>query len=745
MGQTQVQPRSETFEAWSTAIYGAALFQSAALLFLVQPMFAKEILPLLGGTPAVWNTCVVFYELMLLAGYLYAFALQRWLAPRVQLVVHLVLVLVVLAYVPLRIHALGAPPPSATPVPWLLLTLLFSLGVPLLVLGATSPLLQSWFAATTHRRAADPYFLYAASNAGSMIGLLSYPFLLEPFLGVHSQTLIWSVGYFVLIACLASAGIVLFRGAEKSAAPPVDDAPAHIASRRIVRWILLAFVPSSLMLSVTTYMTTDIAPIPLLWVLPLGLYLLTFVIAFSRGNEWRVRILPKITPFALLLLIVVMAAQVAWPRPLLITIHLATFFLIALTCHSLLVADRPPKRQLTDFYLWLATGGALGGIFTAIIAPLIFTTVVEYPLVLVLAAFFIRDDTARDHEPQGDTLFLDILRPLMLGGVLAICIVLLARFAPQAPPVAVTLAFAAAAIVAGVFFSRPARFALAVGGIFLCSILFAASHETRLYVERNFFGISTVLAFGPYHVLVHGQTIHGVENMLPARRNEPLTYYTRSGPLGQIFSSLGPQVERAPVAVVGLGIGAAMCYRTRGEQWIIYEIDPAVDRIARDTHFFTFIDNCAPSAPTLIGDARLSLDQAVKNRFSLMILDAYSADYIPVHLLTREALQIYSRKLTPHGVMAFHISNQWFDLEPVLGSLAGDASLTCYVEHDANVTAAEASAGKSWSDWAVIARAREDIAALIHDVRWHPCRLSKFPVWTDDYSSLVTTLKVLAH
>jgi hypothetical protein len=732
-----MQSTAARSEGWSIGLFGSALFLSAALLFLVQPMFAKALLPLLGGAPAVWNTCVVFFELILLAGYLYAYFLQRWAKPAVQVGVHLALVLSVLMFLPLRVHAPFPPPTSVTAVVWLLATLFLSLGVPLLVLSATSPLLQSWFGNISHRRSQDPYFLYAASNAGSMLGLLSYPFVIEPLVGLHTQSWIWSLGYFGLVACLAVAGIVLYRSAGSAG----DDSPAApvtetITLGRKAKWVLLAFIPSSLMLSVTTYISTTIAPMPLLWVVPLALYLLTLVIAFSAGSDQRLARLRRYAPYIFVVVIIVMSAQVTWWEPLLFVIHLAAFFVIALTCHSLLAADRPSKEHLTEFYLWLATGGALGGIFTAILAPLVFRTVVEYPLILILAAFFLRDPA------QGSTpsRTWDLWLPAALGGALAVFISLEARYAPHELVLKVTLAFVVAGLIAAVSFKRPWGFAVSIAALLLCSVLFSATIEDRLYVERNFFGINSVLSLGPFHILSHGPTVHGIENMVADKRDIPLTYYARTGPLGDIFSRLKP-LKNGQIATVGLG--TALCFHTPQQRWTIYEIDPAVDRIARDQSLFEYVADCAPDTPTVLGDARLSLQRAPDNTYDLIILDAYSADYIPVHLLTQEALALYNQKMTDSGVLAFHITNNWFDLEPPLTSLAQSLGLSCFVKHDKYLWINQARAGKYRSDWLVMARRADVLTPLVQqDRQWERCPPSTFRVWTDDYSSLVTAIPV---
>jgi SAM-dependent methyltransferase len=733
----------ERFDRITTAVFGAALFMSAALLFLVQPMFAKALLPLLGGAPAVWNTCVVFYELILLAGYWYAFSMQRRLPLSRQFLVHLALLLLVLVLLPLRVHAFLPPPTSVTAVPWLLITLLVSLGLPLLVLSATSPLLQSWFAATTHQRAHDPYFLYAASNAGSLLGLLIYPFVLEPRIGLHSQSFIWTVGYLVLVVCLGLAAFIAYRSARSESSSgestPAESTPNgsnEIGSRRKLRWVVLALIPSSLMLSVTSYLSTVIAPIPLLWVVPLALYLLTFIIAFSGDSDARLRRLRQITPIVVLLLVVAMATYYQWVLSFVI-LPLTAFFLIALTCHSLLAADRPSKTHLTEFYLWLAGGGAAGGIFMAIIAPLIFTSVVEYPLVLIAAAYFTRAPA----EPTRRAILWDLELPLLLGVLFATLISLEARYMPSRLQGDAILGFWVAAAIALVLFRRPLGFAASVAALFLCSALFTTTQENRIYVERNFFGVLSVLAVEGYHKLYHGQTMHGVENMRPGYRDNPLSYYARSGPLGQLFAHLGPELKHGSIAVVGLGVGSALCYHTEGQQWTIYEIDPAMDSIARDRRFFHFIDDCAPQTPTVLGDARLSLEKAPDATYDLMILDAYSADYVPVHLVTREAVSLYVRKLKPHGVLAFHITSNWIDLEPVLSALAADADLQCYVQHQ-RINLAEAETGKTPSNWIALAPAGPATDALQRDPRWYACRPTRFPVWTDDYSSLVTAIPV---
>ncbi|MBV8172607.1 MAG: fused MFS/spermidine synthase [Candidatus Eremiobacteraeota bacterium] len=737
-------------DVWATAIYASALFVSAALMFLVQPMFAKALLPLLGGAPAVWNTCVVFYELILLAGYWYAFVLQRRLGLNAQIGVHIAIVLAAVAFLPLRVLTPFPPPTSVTAVPWLLITLLISLGIPLFVLSATSPLLQSWFARTPDPRSRDPYFLYASSNAGSMVGLLAYPFVLEPVIGLRAQSLIWMIGYFVLVVFLGLAGLIAFRqvrsgaGAEPaaSAAGSIDETDAHVetlAPARKLRWVLLAFVPSSLMLSVTSFISAEVAPLPLLWVVPLALYLLTLVIAFSGDSEARLRRLYISAPIAVLVLILLIGNQVNPSTALAMLIHLIAFFIIALTCHSMLAADRPAREHLTEFYLWIAIGGALGGVLNAIVAPAVFNGVYEYPLVLVLAAFFLRNPA---QPPVSRPRLWDLELPLLLGAALAVFLSIELRRPQATAGTAIEIAFVTAAFLAFVLFRRPLGFAVSVAALLLCIVLVRATTEFNLYAGRNFFGVKTVVARLHYHYLVHGTTIHGIENMQPERRDVPLSYFTRSGPLGQIFTALGPQLRRSSIALVGEGAGSAVCFRTPAQNWTLYEIDPQIDLVARDPHLFAYVGDCGGATPTVIGDARLSLDRAPDDTYDLMILDAYSADYVPVHLLTREAMAMYKSKLRAGGVLAFHATSIWFNLVPELSRLAADAGLTCYVNHDTSLLAAEAATGKRPSIWVAMGAAGGGIDVVARNARWQRCPPTSFRLWTDDYSSLITAFAI---
>ncbi len=726
-------------------VYAATIFLSAALLFLVQPMFARMALPLLGGSPGVWNTAMVFYQATLLLGYGYAHVTMTRLGVRRQAVLHLVLLLLPLSALPIGIASGWTPPTSANPIPWLLLLMTVAVGAPFFVVSTSSPVLQRWFAATGHPAAADPYFLYAASNAGSMLALLAYPVLLEPRLELVRQSRLWAVGYLLLVVLFAGCAWLLWRASK---APPVintaaagaaADAPeesdAGLTRGQRLRWVLLSFVPSSLMLSVTTHLSTDVAPVPLLWIIPLALYLLTFILVFARRPLLPQALLVRAMPVTVVALALILAMRSTQPLFLLIALHLISFFVIAMVCHGEIARHRPPTRHLTEFYLWMSVGGVLGGIFNALLAPLLFSAVAEYPLTLVLACLLAP-------RPEGMVStrrqrLLDGALPLALGlltvgltkvvGVSAISSGQLALASIFGPPV--LLAFFAS--------RRPVRFGLGIAAILAAGSLWPLDYSRALYVERSFFGVHRVTQgiVSANHFLIHGSTQHGMQSRDPARRREPLTYYYRTGPIGQMFAAL-PVPAQGSVAVVGLGTGTLAAYGKKDQRWTFFEIDPAVERIARNPAFFTYLQDSSADIEVTLGDARLSLARSAR-KYDRIILDAYSSDAVPIHLITREALALYMSRLKENGVVAFHISNRHLDLEPVLAGLARDAGLICLIQRDMDIAAAESAAGKSISVWAIMARNRAHLGALAQDRRWTVAREQpNMALWTDNYSSI---------
>jgi hypothetical protein len=716
-------------------LFAITLFVSALLLFWVQPMFSRMVLPTLGGSPAVWNTAMVFFQTALLGGYLYAHLVSRRLGLRRQVALHLALLTVASLTLPIAIGPDWTPPTEGTPVLWLIALLAWCLGLPFLVVSSTAPLLQKWFAASGHPAGHDPYFLYGASNLGSMLALLGYPLLLEPVLTLERQNEAWASGYAMLALLVAACGLAVWRrpragdASHESLAAP-DTRTIGWAQR--LHWLALAFAPSSLLLAVTAYITTDLASVPLLWVVPLSLYLLTFVIVFARRPVLRHAWMIKAQPFIVIPLVLVFTQSAAfW---LVLPLHLAAFFVTAMVCHGELAKRRPATSHLTEFYLWMAFGGMLGGVFNALLAPIAFDWVLEYPLALVIACLLRpRLDHRRGGLPANLAMPLIVLLLMLLqvqwrrlglpdlgaGGALALLV-----------PVAMLLyGFAA----------RPLRFGLGVAAVLSVALLAGEPNQVQARA-RSFFGVYTI-RHDPagYHFLVHGTTVHGAQHTDPARRSEPLTYFHREGPLGQIFEALEDHPPHS-VGAVGLGIGTVACYRGPGQHWTFFEIDPLVERIARNRRYFHYLEDCAPEAPVVLGDARRSLQEVSSGQYDLMILDAFSSDAIPVHLLTREAFALYLDKLAPGGLIALHISNRNLDLAPVVATLLADAGLAGRIQTQVPPLEAQ-RAYRNAATWVAIARSEAELGALAGDPRWHRMPAASAQPWTDDFSNLIGALR----
>ena len=469
--------------------------------------------------------------------------------------------------------------------------------------------------------------------------------------------------------------------AQKRVAP--TPATEQLTARRQWRWVLLAFVPCSLMLSVTTYVTSEVAPIPLLWVVPLAIYLLAFILVFARRrwlpHRWMVRALP----FAVVAVVYTLIGRVLGPIGLLIGLHLVGQFVISMVCLGELANDRPASEHLTEFYLWVSAGGVLGGMFNALLAPLIFSTVAEYPVTLVLACMMTPGRGASSSLPFRHKLKLDFALPVVIGLFTANLTDWLreATFWPLHSRRA--LMYGVPVVLCLLFVRRPLRFALSVACVFVACRLVPGYQDRTLCVERSFFGINRI-SLDPAAGSIGCRTVipsTAFRTSIRTVTREPLGYFTRTGPFGQAFAALDSALKQR-VGVIGLGAGSLACYGTRGEQWTFFEIDPVVEGIARDPGFFTFLKDCPANVDVVLGDARLSLQKADDGQFGVLVLDAYSSDTIPLHLITKEALALYLRKLAPDGALIFHISNRHLRLERVLGVLAEDAGLACLIEAD---------------------------------------------------------------
>jgi spermidine synthase len=764
------------------------MFVGATLLFVVQPMVGKMILPLLGGTPAVWSTCMVFFQAALLAGYAYAHASTAWLgaSPR-QALLHLGILVIPLSVLPLAVNPHFLRGGAANPVLDVLLLLSVSVGLPFFVVSATAPLLQKWFSHTGHPAARDPYFLYAASNLGSMLALLGYPTLIEPRLHLRgeswmTQTRLWSVGYVALAALIALCALVLWRRAAvpapvpvESSVPPASSAlvlppsmlPASMLNneppsmRRRLRWIVLAFVPSSLFIGATTYITTDVAAVPLLWVLPLAIYLLSFILTFGHWPDRLHRLVTRATLPVLLTVLFLMVS--GFKQRIWITMlwHFLLLLLVALACHGELARSRPASRYLTEFYLLLSVGGVLGGLFNALIAPVVFGSLAEYPLVMVLAGVLL---SARDPGPSrsrradlvlalavvglGLVLYSDSLSVRIdfefLTGLLKIPSERAVEWLTPIRRAANKILMYGLPLV-GVFAlrRRPWVMGAALGCLLLVSGYVDARRDDQIRQSRSFFGVLQVSRDESYTELRHGTTLHGRQSRDPARRGEPLSYYTREGPIGRLFAELDRRSTTRRTAVIGLGTGTLAAYARPGDAITFYEIDSLVRDIAFDRRYFTYVSDAAARGVSIrveMGDARIRMEAVRKERpgelYDLIVVDAFSSDAIPVHLLTREALRLYFDMLKVGGLLALHLSNRYLSLEPVVANLAEEAQLEGVVWSDE----APAIDGATSSTWAVLARTREALGNLARDEKWDATKLEVDPrvgVWTDDFHNLL--------
>jgi spermidine synthase len=723
--------RSVSPEAW---LFAAAMMLSSALLFVIEPMLGKLVLPSLGATPAVWTTCMLFFQAVLLAGYAYAHAAASWLGPRRQAALHVAALAIAAVTLPVTVDASGATTSQSTPVTWLLGALARSAGLPFLLVAATAPALQVWFAALGSRGSQDPYFLYAASNFGSLAGLLAYPLLVEPAWTLREQSQLWSFGYWLLVGVVIACACLLW-GTRRSA-PAIESDRAEVddvdAARR-ARWVALSFAPSSLMLGATTYITTDLASMPLLWVVPLALYLVTLVLAFSRHQPLRALFASRAVCLVSLPLLVAVLTDASSPAALLLPLHLLALFLGAGSCHAALAADRPSAARLTEYYLWVSLGGVLGGACNAILAPLVFRGVTEYPLAIVLVCLLGRSG------PKPRLVWPDVAVAAGLAALLAATSVGARTLGAATSRVAQLAVYLVPALLCYSFVGRPVRFALGLGAIVLAGLVAPLSPSVLIHEERSFFGVLRVThdRAERFHVLVHGNTIHGRQSLDRDDRREPMSYYHRRGPLGQLFAAVDDSSSYVRVAAVGLGAGAMASYARPGDQWTFYEIDPGMIAIARDEHYFTFLMDCRAAVPAIVaGDARLRLREAPAGAYDLIVLDAFSSDSIPIHLVTREALELYLQKLAPGGRVAFHVSHRLLDLRRVLGALAADRGLVARIRED---PPGEALArGQDSSRWVVMARSGGDLGAIDADPRWQPLPIaSDARPWTDDFSNVL--------
>jgi hypothetical protein len=736
--------RSASRDRLVLTVYTSAIFVSALLLFSVQPLFTRMVLPRLGGSPAVWSVAMVFFQSLLLAGYAYAHYLTQVRNRAVAVAVHLALLLIAWLTLPLSIASGWGEPPTSGYAFWLLGLFVVSIGLPFFALAANNPLLQAWFVRTGHPNGPDPYFLYASSNIGSFLALLSYPVLLEPVFTLRSQNLLWTGGYGVLIVLIAGCGLLLLRSPATAAVdrPAGDrDAPSPAWMLR-ARWIFLAAVPSGLLIAVTAHISTDVAAAPLLWVLPLSLYLLTWVLVFQSRPLLPHRWMLMAQPLAIAGVVILLA--IGGEQNLLLTLggHLLCFFVIAMACHGELARSRPAARYLTGFYVALSFGGMVGGLFAGLIAPFTFSWVAEYPILLALAALC-RPAAGAERLPRWSRWYWPLL------AVVAVALVapawsdgwLMRWLGDHRVWVIGAMGLVSALLALGLEANRWKIFATVV--VALALIRAYPSDDGRVETVRSFFGVHKIVVTpnGQYHVLMHGTTIHGAQKFqnddgTPVTgRPEPISYYHQDGGIGQAITAIRAR-KGGPlrVAVIGLGAGTLTCASKPGETWRFFEIDQSMVETARDPRYFTFIGNCEPDLKPVIGDARLTFAKEPNGSYDLIIVDAYSSDAIPIHLATKQAMQIYKDKLAPQGAVVMHVSNRHLELASVVVGIAEANDLKSWAYSEDSSRDNEYIFATSV---VVSARAEADVGELASSDSWELTAADPDQrVWTDDYSNV---------
>ena len=652
--------------------YVATMLLSACLLFLVQPMFARMALPLLGGTPAVWAIAMCFFQAMLLGGYAYAHVLKKYVSPRTAVALHVALMACAWLFLPVAIPPVDVPASGAGAGIWLVGLMARAIGFPFFMLSATAPLLQSWFARTSHQNSDNPYFLYSASNIGSIGALMLYPFIVEPLMGLHTQSLLWSIGYGILTIAIALCGLLML-GNFKPLVTGWNIAPAlAVPLSQKVWWVFMAFVPSALLVAWTNHITTDIASAPFLWLPPLVLFLLTFVLVFRDvalvSLKWARWLQLASLPVAFVVQFALPLNQAVW----VMAIGAVSFFSTALICHRQLYESRPDAAKLTEFYMLMSFGGVLGGLFVSLVAPLVFTSVAEYPILLILGV-------AAQIELFGDENIRGQLRsPVLILAVFTGLLIVIGHTAANGSSSffstqAVEMAFLGAAAF---LFIRSKHAMLAVlAMVTLFGVKFLSPVQERV-AYRSYFGVLSVADStldGPYRVLTHGTTMHGAQRLDEVAsgfkgRPHALTYYSPEGGMARALLGTQARLQNGVYRIVGLGTGSLACYSRPGEDWAYYEIDRDVIKVARDPNQFTFLPNCVPDMKMIEGDARITLAHGPAEKADYFLVDAFSSDSIPIHLITTEAMKLYFSHLKDDGVLVMHVTNRYMDLVPVVAA-----------------------------------------------------------------------------
>lgn len=724
--------RTEQRGMGTAVLFAVTSFVGAALLFMVQPLAAKLVLPSFGGSATVWSTSSLFFQVLLLLGYLYAHLSTQRLGAYWQPRAHLLVLALPLMALPVALPADAAPSEDTSPALWLLLVLALMVGLPFLVLSATGPLIQRWYSWSGGPRADDPYFLFAGSNLGSFVGLLSYPFVIEPSFSLSQQRLGWSWGLVGFLALMAVCGASV-RSPRGEARPEVlRPRSGRPTTSQVLSWGALAFLPSCLMLSVTAHISTDVAPIPLVWVLPLAVYLASFVAAFARTSRRAPVLLTRMAVASAFLAGVVSLVTLSLPIAVVVAADVAAVALVGYAAHARLATTRPEPQMLTAFYLVISTGGALGGLVNGVVAPMLFNRVWEYGFTLAAVPLLMLGTGSpsstwfsRRYHPAF-RLGAGLVTTLLLMSVSAAAI----RSAASHALLGGLLVVLAVGVLAWFLARVPVVLALslAVGS----AAIGAQAMATSMFTERTFYGSYRVLSDAGMHKLVHGTTVHGIQWWSPSRRGQPTAYYVEEGPLGDVMAS----ADTRRTGIVGLGAGGIAAYARSGDHFTYYEIDPAIARIADDARFFTFLADTSARVDVVLGDGRLRLEEESPAEFDLLVLDAFSSDSIPVHLLTREALGMYVSRLRDGGTLVVHVSNRVFDLKPVIAAGAATLELDTWADRGGVTGRADSTE----SEWLVLTRS-PDLEHSLGERGWTRLEQDGAPVWTDDYASVLSALR----
>ena len=753
-------------------VFSLTLLLSSFLLFLVQPMIGRMLLPSLGGTPAVWNGCMLFFQAALLAGYAWAHYGPPKLGVKNHLLVHLFLLAAVCCLLPMKIVDSWAAPVDSNPMFWLLGQLTLCVGLPFFVISSSAPLLQRWFSlsASETEQGSEPWFLYAISNFGSLVALISYPFVFERIMGLTNQGIFWASGFLLLTCMFANCAWYTLRNArpEVLTRPRTKTHTAPLSWNQRVRYIVLAAIPSSLMLGVTTIVSTDAGSFPLMWSIPLALYLITFILVFAKRQLLPHRWIVRATPFFLLAMPLVMTIDLGDNPALMIAAHFAVFFVVAMACHGEMARLRPPVEQLTEFYLMMSIGGVVGGAFNSLLAPVLFNSILEYPIVLIAASLALPawreiadGQNSTDRSPAPSWLSIEkiwavpVALLVLLSGVWAFEYSLLTLFRP----LVMLLGFAVPAAVCILLARSPRRFVPCYALLLLGYPFIHVNHDVTLK-QRGFFGVNEIATVGEFRTLINGRTQHGMQRIEETENPLPLSYYHPDGPVGDLFRQFGDQQNR--IGVVGLGVGTIAAYGQANQQLDFYEIDPIVYQMASDENYFSYLSSARSDVEVILGDARVQLDARrkrmsrltnvawrpnsnetqTKNRlYGMMILDAFGSDSVPIHLLTEEAVELYLDSLDENGLLAIHISSKFMNFIPVGAALSQHFGLHSAVRTDAQLTQADRQSGRSASRYMIFSRDKETIDRFL-DLKngWQPLKSDRPVHWTDEHANILDVM-----